>query len=115
MDTTSNAMARTLQLLAEHPQVQMKLRREIVEAKAAGNHLDYDQLHALPYLDAVCRETLRLYAAFHDPMVRYDISDASIVSHPIAPMIFRQYVVTTYSPLFPFPSKPYLTPAIPEH
>lgn len=60
MDTASNAMARTLQLLAEHPQVQTKLRREILDAKAHGNQLDYDQLHALPYLDAVCRETLRL-------------------------------------------------------
>ncbi|EIW55336.1 cytochrome P450 [Trametes versicolor FP-101664 SS1] len=52
MDTTSNAMARTLQLLAEYPQVQTKLRREIADAKAGGNHLDYDQLHALSYLDA---------------------------------------------------------------
>lgn len=60
MDTTSNAMARTVQLLAEHPQVQTKLRREIIDAKAGGSHLDYDQLHSLPYLDAVCRETLRL-------------------------------------------------------
>lgn len=61
MDTTSNAMSRTLQLLAEHPEVQTKLRREIVDAKlAAGGPLDYDKLHALPYLDAVCRETLRL-------------------------------------------------------
>ncbi|OJT02968.1 Cytochrome P450 6a2 [Trametes pubescens] len=62
MDTTSNSMSRTLQLLAEHPEVQTKLRREIADAKlAAGGHLDYDQLHALPYLDAVCRETLRLH------------------------------------------------------
>ncbi|KAL1946289.1 hypothetical protein VTO73DRAFT_15416 [Trametes versicolor] len=79
MDTTSNAMARTLQLLAEHPQVQTKLRREIVDAKVGGNHLDYDQLHALPYLDAVCRETLRL--------------------HPVAPMIFRQAFEDTVLPL----------------
>lgn len=63
MDTTSNVMARTLQLLAEHPEVQTKLRREIVDAKlATDGHLDYDQLHALSYMDAVCRETLRLYA-----------------------------------------------------
>ncbi|KAL1946306.1 hypothetical protein VTO73DRAFT_15433 [Trametes versicolor] len=48
MDTTSNAMARTLQLLAEHPQMQTKLRREIADAKVGGNQLDYDQLHALP-------------------------------------------------------------------
>ncbi|KAI0716435.1 cytochrome P450 [Earliella scabrosa] len=61
MDTTSNAMSRTLQLLAQHPDVQERLRREVVEARTHGD-LDYDQLHALPYLDAVCRETLRLYA-----------------------------------------------------
>lgn len=60
MDTTSNTMARILQLLATHPDVQTKLRREIIDAKAEGVPLDYDQLHNLPYLDAVCRETLRL-------------------------------------------------------
>lgn len=60
MDTTSNAMARTLQLLATHPDVQTKLRREIIDAKTGERPLDYDQLHNLPYLDAVCRETLRL-------------------------------------------------------
>nr|VWO96279.1 Uncharacterized protein [Ganoderma boninense] len=62
MDTTSNATSRILHLLAQHPNVQDKLRREILQARAAaGADLDYDQLHALPYLDAVCRETLRLY------------------------------------------------------
>ncbi len=59
MDTTSNSMARILYLLAEHPEVQTKLRREVLDAKAHGQ-MDYDQLHALPYLDAVCRETLRM-------------------------------------------------------
>ncbi|KAL1946276.1 hypothetical protein VTO73DRAFT_15403 [Trametes versicolor] len=62
MDTTSNSMARILHLLAEHPEVQAKLRREVLEAKAHGQ-MDYDQLHALPYLDAVCRETLRIAPA----------------------------------------------------
>ncbi|KAM5538786.1 hypothetical protein V8D89_007508 [Ganoderma adspersum] len=62
MDTTSNATSRILHLMAQHPNVQEKLRREVVQARAAaGGDLDYDQLHALPYLDAVCRETLRLY------------------------------------------------------
>ena len=62
MDTTSNALSRTFQLLAEHPDVQDKMRAELVEA-AGGETEDipYDQLVSLPYLDAVCRETLRLY------------------------------------------------------
>ena len=59
MDTTSNALSRIFHLLAAHPDVQEKLRAEILEA-SGGEDLDYDALVALPYLDAVCRETLRL-------------------------------------------------------
>ncbi|KAF7768259.1 hypothetical protein Agabi119p4_7502 [Agaricus bisporus var. burnettii] len=60
MDTTSSALARILWLLAQHPEVQEKLRGEIREAQNNGQ-LSYDQLVSLPYLDAVCRETLRVY------------------------------------------------------
>ncbi|KAI0328038.1 cytochrome P450 [Cubamyces sp. BRFM 1775] len=60
MDTTSNALSMILSLLAQHPHVQHKLRKEILEA-AQGEDLDYDALVSLPYLDAVCRETLRLH------------------------------------------------------
>ena len=61
MDTTSNALARTLHLLSLHPEVQDKLRQEVLEATRTGLDLSYDDLHTLPYLDAVCRETLRVY------------------------------------------------------
>ncbi|KAF5351591.1 hypothetical protein D9758_007265 [Tetrapyrgos nigripes] len=61
MDTTSNALSRILQLLSTHPEVQDKLREELVEARPFGGELSYDTLVELPYLDAVCRETLRLY------------------------------------------------------
>ena len=63
MDTTSNALSRIIQLLAMHPDVQSKLRAEVLEAQG-GDHTDlaYDDLIKLPYLDAVCRETLRVYA-----------------------------------------------------
>ena len=60
MDTTSNALAVILDLLAQHPEVQDKLRQEIIEA-SKGEDMGYDTLVSLPYLDAVCRETLRLY------------------------------------------------------
>ncbi|KIK58241.1 hypothetical protein GYMLUDRAFT_700611 [Collybiopsis luxurians FD-317 M1] len=64
MDTTSNAMSRILNLLCLHPNVQDKLRKEIVDARKEreGRRLTYDELVSLPYLDAICRETLRLYA-----------------------------------------------------
>ncbi|KIK57094.1 hypothetical protein GYMLUDRAFT_46720 [Collybiopsis luxurians FD-317 M1] len=59
-----NAMARLLHLLSRNPEAQDKLRNEIMEAKRlnGGQDLSYDDLVSLPYLDAVCRETLRLYA-----------------------------------------------------
>ncbi|KAF8905032.1 cytochrome P450 [Gymnopilus junonius] len=62
MDTTSSALSRILWLLSMHPDVQDKLRQEIIQARKQHGDLVYDDLVALPYLDAVCRETLRLYA-----------------------------------------------------
>ena len=62
-DTTSNALTLILERLSENPNVQEKLRAEIAEAKSAhdGGDIPYDELMSLPYLDAVCRETLRVY------------------------------------------------------
>ncbi len=40
--------------------VQDKLRKEIAEAREGGGDLSYDDLVSLPYLDAICRETMRL-------------------------------------------------------
>lgn len=62
MDTTSNTLSRMLQSLAEHTDVQDKLRQELLESGAAHG-MSYEQLNQLPYLDAVCRESLRLHPA----------------------------------------------------
>lgn len=62
-DTTSNALARILQLLAEHQDIQDKVREELFNAGSDGADIPYDQLMDLPYLDAICRETLRLYVS----------------------------------------------------
>ncbi|TEB34532.1 cytochrome P450 [Coprinellus micaceus] len=61
MDTTSNALCRVLHLLSEDPEKQDTLRREIVGSRKHAGDLNYDDLMALPYLDGVVRETLRLY------------------------------------------------------
>ncbi|KAF8714664.1 Cytochrome P450, partial [Rhizoctonia solani] len=57
-ETTSGALSRILQLLAMNLAIQDRLRDELLEAPA---QLTYDDLHSLPYMDALCRETLRLY------------------------------------------------------
>ncbi|KAH0590055.1 hypothetical protein H2248_000230 [Termitomyces sp. 'cryptogamus'] len=62
-DTTSNALSRTLHLLALHPEAQERLRAEVTEArKSHDGDIPYDDLVSLPFMDAVCRETLRLHA-----------------------------------------------------
>lgn len=51
-------MAQVLQLLSEHPDAQAKVRREFLEA--GDGYIPYEKLHSLPYLDAICKETLRM-------------------------------------------------------
>jgi cytochrome P450 len=62
MDTTSNSLSRTLYILAENQEAQENLRQEFAEAREeyGGENVPFDKLIALPYLDAVCRETLRV-------------------------------------------------------
>ena len=63
MDTTSNALSRILHQLATHQEVQNKLRAELMDATGGGvTDLHHDDIVKLPYLDAVCRETLRVFA-----------------------------------------------------
>lgn len=58
-DTTSVALVQILQSLSERPEAQEELRREIQLATEGGG-ISHDELLALPFMDAVCRETLRL-------------------------------------------------------
>ncbi|KAI0057223.1 cytochrome P450 [Artomyces pyxidatus] len=77
-DTTSSATARLLHVLALHPEEQERLRQELITAWASGDQdeLSYDVLVGLPYLDAICRETMRLYppATLLNRVCRQDIS-----------------------------------------
>lgn len=57
-----------------------------MDARAERRDISYDDLMALPYLDAVCKETLRLCVnntiVFHDPLT------SSVAHHPdIAPSL----------------------------
>ncbi|KAI0059722.1 cytochrome P450 [Artomyces pyxidatus] len=84
-DTTSTALSRILDILARHPDVQEKLRQELKDAhaRAGENELGYDELVELPYLEAVCRETLRVFPPVHF-ISRVARADASVpLSQPI--------------------------------
>lgn len=57
-ETTANAMAWTLYLLAQHPDVRARLEEEV---DALGRAPTYEDLKQLPYTLAVLKEAMRLY------------------------------------------------------
>ncbi|KAJ2914206.1 hypothetical protein MD484_g6197, partial [Candolleomyces efflorescens] len=59
-ETTSTATTWALFALSIAPQVQSKLRDELLTV--SSDNVSMDELNALPYLDAVVRETLRIHA-----------------------------------------------------
>ncbi|KAJ8073166.1 hypothetical protein PM082_020035 [Marasmius tenuissimus] len=105
-DTTSNALSRIIHLLSQHLDVQTKLREEIRAARIAqeGKDIPYDELVCLPLLDAICRETLRLYApiprvlrmAKKDTVVPLSTpvrcTDGSLVSEILVPANTNVYI-----------------------
>lgn len=58
LDMSSGALARVLHLLSNHPEIQDHLRAELNSVPPVES---YNDIHSLKYLDAVCREVLRLY------------------------------------------------------
>ncbi|KAF8359511.1 hypothetical protein PRIPAC_94506 [Pristionchus pacificus] len=58
-DTSASAMSFVTYLLAMHPEVQEKVRDEIQAVMSEDS--DWSRLGQLPYLDAVIKETLRIY------------------------------------------------------
>jgi len=61
IETTTSTFSRVLHLLTLHPDAQDKLRKEIKDACYDNEELTHDHLVSLPFMEAVCRETLRLY------------------------------------------------------
>jgi cytochrome P450 len=57
-ETTAVALAWALYELGRHPQEVLKLRTEL---ESAGGHPDPNAVQALPYLDAIFKETIRLH------------------------------------------------------
>jgi cytochrome P450 len=64
-ETTSHAIAWTMGALATHPAVQSKLVSELSAAGLVGpgaRHFEWGDVSRLPYLNAVIKESLRLFA-----------------------------------------------------
>jgi len=65
-DTTSSTELLVLHALAgQDPKFQQRLREELRKIRQADGHLRYQDVMELPYLDAICNETMRIYPAGH--------------------------------------------------
>lgn len=70
--STQSALTSTIALLCEHQETQTRLRDEVVLLLSTAEEMGWDQAIAkvaqIPYLQAVCHESLRLFPPF--PTVR---------------------------------------------
>ncbi|KZV68237.1 cytochrome P450 [Peniophora sp. CONT] len=80
-ETSSTALAWCLYAISQAPEVQEKLRRELL---AMGTDVtpSLDELAALPYLDAVVRETLRVYGPLTTTLRAASRDDVLPISKP---------------------------------
>jgi len=62
-ETTGFTLAMALWLIARHPQIQARLRTELLHQIGTNGQISYDALDKCPFLEAVVNETLRLYPA----------------------------------------------------
>ncbi|KAF8193953.1 cytochrome P450 [Mycena galopus ATCC 62051] len=60
-DTSSSALSRIMYMLSLRPDIQQNIRREIRAAQTSDHPLNLDEVSSFPWLDAVLKETLRLY------------------------------------------------------
>lgn len=92
-DTTALAMSWCIHLLSLNSGVQTRLRQELLEASKShpSSALDVNVIDALPLLDAVVRETLRISPPAHSS-IRVATKDDII---PLSePMVLRDGTVT---------------------
>jgi cytochrome P450 len=60
-ETTANALAWAIYLLAKHPTVRTRAEQECAHLVGRKEPVGYDDLKALPYTMAILKETMRLY------------------------------------------------------
>ncbi|KAI0716340.1 cytochrome P450 [Earliella scabrosa] len=68
-DSTSGTLTRAIEVLSRRTDAQQRLRQELLHATIGANRalsdFDYDAYTSLPYLEAVIKETIRVFPAFY--------------------------------------------------
>ncbi|TKR78194.1 hypothetical protein L596_019044 [Steinernema carpocapsae] len=76
-DTTANTLAFAAHSLALNPDVQKKVQEEIDDV-CPDSEVSYGQLNRLRYLDAVCKESLRMYPIAANASARLCMRDTTL-------------------------------------
>jgi cytochrome P450 len=80
-ETTATSMMWTHYLLGRHPAVRARMLRE-VDAIASGPTLTVEQLDALPYVEQIFKESLRLYSPIHS-LSRVALEDCELGGYSV--------------------------------
>ncbi len=105
-ETTANALAWTLYLLATHPEIYARVEAE-VDAALLGNTPTYEHLAALPYTLQVIKEAMRLYPPAY-ATVRQAQRETEILGYHIpakAIVLISPYLLHHRTDYFPAPEK----------
>ena len=93
-ETTAIALTWTFYLLAQHPEIEAKLRAE-VSTVLAGRSASVEDLPRLSYADSVVREAMRLYPPVWS-LGREALEECAVDGYPIprgAQVVFSQFVL----------------------
>ncbi|CAG7907531.1 unnamed protein product [Brassica rapa] len=83
IETTLTSMEWGIAELVNHPNIQSKLRNEIDSVLGPGVHVTEPELHKLPYLQAVIKETIRRRMAVPLLVPHMNLKDAKIAGYDI--------------------------------
>lgn len=109
-ETSSSALSFCLYELARNPDIQAKLRQEILEKKQAlGGKLDYEAIHKLSYLDKVAKETLRKYPSLpqldREVVKKYQLPDTDITLEVGTKISIPSFAIQYDPEFYPEPQK----------
>ncbi|XP_001361452.2 probable cytochrome P450 6a13 [Drosophila pseudoobscura] len=107
-DTSSTTMSFCLYELALNPDVQDRLRSEILEVLAKNNHQQtYESIQEMPYLDQVVAETLRKYPILphivRQTTKKYDVPDSRLTLEPGMRVMIPVHSIQHDPELYPEP------------
>jgi cytochrome P450 len=82
-ETTSTALAFTIWALAKYPDIQTKLHEEVRTIAGEPTYDDLMDPNRLPYLDAVCKEAMRMFPTVCHSEKVVEEDDVIPLRHPV--------------------------------